>query len=200
MNYLAHAFLADGCDDLFRLGNLMADHIKGPPEKALVLLNGLSEPEQARVLAGIRYHRQCDQCVDSDPEVLALRELFQRDFRRYAGIVLDMAWDYQLARRWPDYHPQPLPEFARQQYRLFRQFHHQQPASMQRMAFYMSRDDWLSAYQDFSGIESALAGMSRRIRRDNRLGDAAVEIVRLEQELSSAFDPVLTRLQALPRL
>lgn len=176
----------------------MADHIKGPAEKALPLLTELSLAQQQQVVAGIRYHRDIDRSVDRSPDVLALRQMFLPEYRRYAGIVLDMAWDFHLARRWPEYHPEPLPDFANRQYELFLRYYEQQPASMQRMVFYMSRDDWLSAYRNFSGIESALKGMSGRIKRENCLAEAATEILRLEETLDGAFDRIMEQLRQVP--
>jgi len=199
MNYLAHAWLAaEHPSEAFRLGNLMADHIKGPPERALAYLKVCTAQAQADVLAGIRYHRAIDRAVDHDADVVALRRSFRAEYRRYAGIVLDMAWDYQLASRWPDYHEQPLPHFAAGQYQLLASAAHLQPESMRFMVQYMVRHDWLVSYQHFAGIQAALAGMSRRIKRDNRLADAGVEIQRLEPELSLLFPLVMARLGQQP--
>ena len=90
MNFLAHLVLA-GDDDGLRLGALLGDFVRG--RRALVLY-----PEDVRL--GIKLHRHTDQSFDSLSDVASLRRNFPAPFRRYSGIVIDLAYDYELARRW----------------------------------------------------------------------------------------------------
>ncbi|WP_417596486.1 ACP phosphodiesterase [Oceanospirillum sp.] len=188
MNYLAHAFLAREKGEAFRLGNLMADHIKGPVDRVLDFLPlGHSDLLAEELLAGIRYHRFIDHTVDHSPLVSELREQFSKEYRRYAGIVLDMAWDYHLARSWVAYSDLPLSVFASHQYQLLTRYRDLQPDSMQHMVRYMVKNDWLVSYAKADHIRRSLAGMSQRMRRENKLAEAFIEIPRLEAELSKAF-------------
>ena len=198
MNYLAHAFLAQQQSEAYKLGNLMADHIKGPPENCLLYIDGLSPDQQQEVLDGIRYHRHIDRTVDHLPEVVALRTQFLPEYRRYAGIVLDMAWDYLLARNWPQYSDQSLAAFARQEYQWLQQSKALQPPSMRHMMGYMVRNNWFVSYQQLSGIERALKGLSIRIKRQNSLDQAASEIPRLETKLVAVFPELINHLIKQP--
>lgn len=199
MNYLAHAFLAGEQGEAFRLGNLMADHIKGPADSALEFLpQRCSEVFSEDLLAGIRYHRHIDRTVDHSPLIVGLRELFSREYRRYAGIVLDMAWDHLLARSWGDYSDNALPVFASRQYKLLMQYRDFQPDSMQHMVHYMVKNDWLVSYTKADHIRRSLAGMSQRMRRKNKLAEAFVEIPRLESELSRVFPMLMEELLQQP--
>ncbi len=199
MNYLAHAFLAREEGEIFRLGNLMADHIKGPADKVRDLIpRDCSQCLTEELEAGIRYHRLIDHTVDHSPLISALREQFSKTYRRYAGIVLDMAWDHHLARSWTAYTDVPLPEFAAYQYQLLTEYCDLQPDSMQKMVHYMVKNDWLVSYTEADHIRKALAGMSQRMRRENKLAEAFVEIPRLESELSQAFPLLMEELLRQP--
>ncbi|WP_086480458.1 ACP phosphodiesterase [Oceanospirillum sanctuarii] len=195
MNYLAHAFLAREEGEIFRLGNLMADHIKGPVEKALDFLPQ-DYPEQLaeELIAGIRYHRHIDHTVDHSPFIAELRDKFSGEYRRYAGIVLDMAWDHHLARSWSAYSGQSLSAFAENQYQLLIHYRDLQPDSMQQMVHYMVKNDWLVSYTKAEHIRKSLAGMSQRMRRKNKLAEAFVEIPRLESDLSQKLPLLMDKL------
>lgn len=199
MNYLAHAYLARDEGEIFRLGNLMADHIKGPAEKVLDLLpQGYPEHFAEELIAGIRYHRHIDHTVDFSPIVANLREQFSGEYRRYAGIVLDMAWDHHLAQSWAEYSEMPLPDFAANQYQLLIQYRDLQPDSMQHMVHYMVKNDWLVSYTKAEHIRKSLAGMSQRMRRKNKLAEAFVEIPRLETPLARCFPELMDQLLRQP--
>lgn len=199
MNYLAHAFLARKEGEIFRLGNLMADHIKGPAEKVLDLLPQ-DRPEHLaeELLAGIRYHRHIDHTVDFSTIVAGLREQFSGEYRRYAGIVLDMAWDHHLARAWSEYSDLPLSAFAENQYQLLMKYRDLQPDSMQHMVHYMVKNNWLVSYTKAEHIRKSLAGMSQRMRRKNKLAEAFIEISRLESDLSQKLPLLMDKLLRQP--
>ena len=199
MNYLAHAFLAQNESEFFRLGNLMADHIKGPPEKVLEFLPASFESVASEVLAGLTYHRRIDHTVDHFPATFELRRQFTPEYRRYAGIVLDMAWDHLLARSWNSFSPETnLPRFAREQYRLLRDHRQLQPISMQEMVHYMVKNDWLVSYANAEHIRRSLTGMSRRMRRENKLAESYREIPRLEPLLNRYFPLLMAELMEQP--
>jgi len=197
MNYLAHAWLARGQSVLFRQGNLMADHIKGRglPDDLWV---ELSDYEQSELRAGVLYHRRVDSVVDHMAETKMLKQAFRAEYRRYAGIVLDMAWDHMLARQWHEHSCIALAEFAEAQYELLQNHSELQPVSMRKMVHYMVHHNWLESYAMFSGVERALSGLSARLKFDNKLAESVSEIVRLDAELSDCFPLVIDRLQQIP--
>ncbi|MBB1487457.1 ACP phosphodiesterase [Oceanospirillum sediminis] len=197
MNYLAHAWLARQQSVLFRLGNLMADHIKGRglPDD---LWAELSDNEQSELRAGVLYHRQIDSVVDHMAETKMLKQAFRTEYRRYAGIVLDMAWDHILARQWHKYSGITLAGFAEAQYELLQDYSDLQPVPMRKMVHHMVRHNWLESYAILMGIEQALSGLSARLRFDNKLAESVSEIARLDAELSGYFPVVMDRLQQIP--
>jgi acyl carrier protein phosphodiesterase len=165
MNYLAHLRLAHR-DRYSIIGNLMGDFRRH--------LNGRVLP--AAVLGGIANHQRVDKFTDSHPEVLGLKRCFSRKRRRYAGIILDMAFDHFLAVHWDNYSTEPREMFIDYSYSCLAGGKELMPARMQDTVNYMIREDWLGSYQDLSGIDIAINRLSRRIRFENQLEGAVKEI------------------------
>ncbi|MFT5372684.1 MAG: acyl carrier protein phosphodiesterase, partial [Bacteroidia bacterium] len=101
MNFLAHLYLANGDDDLM-LGALLGDFVRG--RRAM-----WSYPFATR--EGIRLHRKIDKINDSSIQVRALQKKFPKEFRRYSGIIIDLAFDYELANSWSSHSSCSLAEF-----------------------------------------------------------------------------------------
>ena len=88
MNYLAHILLSgDNLDT--QVGGLLGDFVKGP-------LQG-QYPES--VEEGIFLHRQLDAFTDAQPEVRNLIRTFSTQWRRFAGIIIDIVFDHLLAMK-----------------------------------------------------------------------------------------------------
>ena len=104
MNFLAHLYLARGDDDLM-LGGLLGDFVRG--RTAL-------KAYSPGVRSGIKMHRRIDRFTDHSRAVRGLRRKFPAEFRRYSGIVIDMAFDHELARHWDQYNDDSLEEFDRE--------------------------------------------------------------------------------------
>ncbi|UYG01785.1 ACP phosphodiesterase [Halomonas sp. LR3S48] len=155
MNFLAHAWLARGGSDDFLYGNLIADGVKGGDLSAW--------PDE--VANGIRHHRRVDAFVDTHPVVLAARRRAPQEYRRYAGIALDLVWDHFVAR-----------ELAldRQESRLVLRSYrvlgrHPAPARLERMVPALVAQDWLHRYADFGFTCDAIRGIGQRLSGPNRL-------------------------------
>jgi acyl carrier protein phosphodiesterase len=86
MNHLAHVVLA-GRNPLAVTGALLGDFWRG----------ALDPNWPAALAAGVRLHRHIDSWTDHHPAVLEARDCFDRGFRRYAGIALDVWFDHLLA-------------------------------------------------------------------------------------------------------
>lgn len=102
MNFLAHLWLADRSGTSLA-GSVLGDVVRGADLTAY--------PDD--IANGVRLHRRVDAATDRHAVMRREREAFAAGERRYAGIVLDLAADHALARAWSDFHPEPLPEFAR---------------------------------------------------------------------------------------
>ena len=165
MNYLAHLWLAQR-DQHSIIGNMMGDFRRH--------VNGMVLPE--RVLCGIENHQRVDKFTDNHPVVHRLKDYFSCRRRRYAGIILDMAFDHFLALHWERYCVEPRETFIDYCYSCLSGGMELMPARMQQTVKYMIREDWLGSYKDLSGIDIALNRLSRRIRFENNLAGSVVEV------------------------
>ena len=53
---------------------------------------------------------------------------------------------------------------------------------------YMKRDNWLYNYRTIDGVDRALCGLSSRIKRENKLDDARIDLINNYDELRFEFD------------
>ena len=177
MNYLAHLYLADD-DAESRIGSLMGDFVKGA-------IGGDLAPA---VSWGVRLHRRIDAYTDAHPTVRRSKQRIRPEFRRYAGILVDLYYDHFLALQWDRYSSEPLESFAREVYRILRAHQHGFPARMQRSMSYMVDNELLQSYRHIGGIERALKGIEGRLKRPSRLHEAAYDLEQHYRALESDFE------------
>jgi acyl carrier protein phosphodiesterase len=185
MNHLAHALLAAPGDDRM-LGSLVADFLRG----------GIDPSLPAGVREGIALHRSVDAWTDAHPEVVAARALFERPYRRYAGILVDIWFDHLLARDWPRHADGALPDFSRQVQALLLERAADLPPRMRGFAAYLHANDLPAAYARRTVIGSVFEGVSQRLSRANPVGSAlpAIEAVAAPlQRHFEAFFPALVQ-------
>jgi acyl carrier protein phosphodiesterase len=180
MNFLAHLWLA-GDDEGLRLGAMLGDFVRGS-------LDGAEVAPWAR--CGILLHRFIDQYVDGLPEVARLRESFPAPFRRYSGIILDLAFDHELARRWSEFSTQPLDAYDRDLRLLLGRHDDLLPAGLKHFMQYADRRRLFAAYRERDEILHSLQGIGRRLSRPNPLHRCGEIWADLEPGLSDGFDAV----------
>jgi len=159
MNYLAHAFLARRDDELL-LGGLMGDHVRG-----LIALRRFP----AGVREGIRLHRYIDRTTDGHDGVKALFRRFPKPYRRYAGIIVDLAFDHELARHWSRYAQQSLAAFDQRIRGILARHAEWVPPALARFMDYADSRGLFAAYREEDELFHSLAGLGRRLRRANPL-------------------------------
>jgi acyl carrier protein phosphodiesterase len=184
MNYLAHLYLA-GNDAEALIGSLMGDFIKGRVD-----------PDLPPVLRqAILQHRRIDSFTDAHPIVRRSKQRVTNEFRRYAGILIDVFYDHFLAREWSQYSDVSLEAFTDRVYELVGRHRETLPPRMQRSMHYMVRYDLLKSYRSVDGIAQALRGIETRLRRPSRLGDAVVELensgVGFQRDFSEFFPQLI---------
>lgn len=159
MNFLAHLHLVNGDKDLM-LGALLGDFVRGRREL-------WTWPKEVRL--GIKLHRKIDKLTDQAPEFRKLQKQFTTPFRRYSGIIIDLAFDHQLAIHWDRYSNVSLPEFDRQVRRMLEPHAHRLPGDLTRFMAYADRRGLFEAYRNESEVLYSLAGIGRRFKRANPL-------------------------------
>lgn len=176
MNFLAHLFLSEDSPEA-RIGNLMGDFVKS---------NALG-PFPLPMQRGVILHQKIDTFTDTHPVFLRSRQRISLERRRYASILIDIFYDHFLAVYWSQYASLPLPEFAQSIYAALRVYDDILPNSLRYTAAAMMRNDWLMSYRDLSGIQQALARVSRQLRRPNDLALAVSELEGHYQPLEDDF-------------
>lgn len=184
MNYLAHLYLS-GNDQPLRLGNFIADHLKGLSPKSY----------ETGVQRGIRLHHAIDAYTDSHPVVAESKARLQPIFRKYAPVIVDVFYDHFLARNWHQYHTAPLSAYAQAIYTELYDHFELLPQRAQDMLPYMVRFDWLSNYAQLAGIQRVMNGMSRRTRFDSGMEKAPALLDLYQIEFEDEFNRFFPDLQ-----
>jgi acyl carrier protein phosphodiesterase len=166
MNFLAHAFLAQGSSQDV-VGNLLGDFVKGRVQ-----------PQQwpPAVARGILLHRAVDTFTDAHPRVRLSKQRISPLRRRYAGIIVDVSFDHFLARHWDIYSGVPLPQFTRFVYRSLQAHAELLPERLRAIAPRMAEEDWLGSYRQQSSAAYALDRIALRLRQPNALAGAGAEL------------------------
>ena len=179
MNYLAHLHLAD-VSQSSPLGNMLGDFVKG---------RDLSTYSEAHAV-GIRLHRAIDQYTDRHPVNAATRDLFPSAYRRYAGICLDVFWDYFLSVHWRRFHPEPLEAWVQRQYQdLAAEIEQVELDNPRLMAVLprMIKYDWLTSYGNTGNIRLALERIGQRLRRPMPLDETLTVLTEQHKALEQGF-------------
>jgi len=186
MNFLAHLLLA-GDDEGLRLGAMLGDFVRG--KRVLETF-----PEDVRL--GIELHRHIDQFTDSSPDIANLRRYFPAPFRRYSGIIIDLAYDHELARRWENYSKQSLESFDRDVRLMLARHDALLPDRLRGFMRYADRRGLFASYRDETEILLSLAGIGTRLSRPNPL-DRVEEIwPELAPRFSASFKYVFIQIQS----
>jgi len=162
MNFLAHLYLSGENKEVI-IGNFIADHVKG--NKIMTYSPG--------VRAGILLHRAIDQFTDNHPVVKLAVERLRPDFRKYAGVVVDMYFDHFLSNGWNSWSEEPLRSFTERMYSIIIESAGILPPRTNHMIPYMMNHDWLGNYGNFEGLNRALTGMARRTPFHSNMETAA---------------------------
>ncbi|WP_193195455.1 ACP phosphodiesterase [Nostoc sp. MG11] len=152
MNWLAHLFLSEPNVET-RLGNLLADIVKGSVRQELNL----------NIQRGIACHLVIDKFTDSHIVVKRSKERIDSDYRRFAGVLVDVFYDHFLAKNWSDYANVSLDEFTAEIYKSFQAYQGQLPVAVNEVITRVVNEDWLGAYRNLTGVENTLERISKRL-------------------------------------
>lgn len=176
MNWLAHFYLA-GPDPHARVGALLGDFHRGP-------VDALADPVWR---AAVREHRAIDAWTDAHPVVARSRARLAGPLRRYAGIVVDVAYDHCLARDWARWSAQPLAVFIEAVHAALRADYHRLPPRMRLSVDYLLQSGALLSYREAAGVERALAGIATRLHRPSPLAAAGPVVAALLPAFAGDF-------------
>jgi len=193
MNYLAHLLLA-GEDPEEKLGALMGDFTRGR-------LENLARQYPPGIMQGIAVHRRIDIFTDRHHRFMQSKARFSKTRRRYAGIIVDVAYDHFLSRHWDQFSMIDRREFISDVYGLLERNHHRLPERLQRASTLMITQDWLGSYHHIDRIGEVYDRMSRRLRRPNTLTGSLEEVREhypdLERDFAGFFPALVDHTQSV---
>ncbi|WP_310488717.1 acyl carrier protein phosphodiesterase [Chamaesiphon sp. VAR_69_metabat_338] len=189
MNWLAHILLSEPNVEN-RLGNLLGDLVKG---RDLDRLN-------YELRRGVARHYAIDKFTDNHATVRTSKQRIDREYGKFAGILIDVFYDHLLVKNWDLYSDRSFADFTSEIYNSFQNYPGEIPQVAKEVIERMIDGDWLSSYRDLAGVEHALNRIDVRIQA--RMGDRiklATAMPILEREYSNLdrdFNAFFPELQA----
>ena len=176
MNFLAHLLLSCETEELM-IGNFLGDFVK----------NREVPHFSAGVQQGIRLHRLIDTFTDAHPLVRQGTARMHARHGKYAGVVIDVLYDYVLANNWPEFGPGQLQDFANNAYRVLESHLSLMPERLHQVVPRMIADNWLVRYGTQDGIAFTFSRLRRRVSRPEFLENVLLTLEEQEAQLTSEF-------------
>jgi len=176
LNFLAHLYLSQNNTNIL-IGNFIADHIRGNKYESF----------SKEIQQGIFLHRAIDTFTDAHKIVRKSKRRLHARYRHYDGVIIDIFYDYFLAKNWANYSEIPLAVYTDAIYHLFDKIKLDLPLKSQQFIKYMIEYDILFNYQYKDGIEKVLNGMNHRTKGKSQMNLAIEDLKVLERELEEDF-------------
>ena len=125
-----------------------------------------------------------------------MRRKFPREFRRYSGIVIDLAFDHELARNWSMYSSCDLREFDLEVRDVLSRHASQTPEKLKRFMAYADRRGLFANYRHENEILFSLSGLGRRLKRANPLHRVGEIWPDLNQDIHDSFVSFFPEIQS----
>ncbi|WMI70245.1 acyl carrier protein phosphodiesterase [Mangrovimonas sp. YM274] len=188
MNFLAHIYLS-GDDELVRIGNFMADGIKGSQYKTYPL----------DIQIGILLHREIDTFTDAHPIVRQSTKRLHPNYSHYSGVIVDILYDHFLAKNWSQYSNTPLHEYVEDFYDSLTTHGALLTSRTKHLMPYMIADNWLVSYAEIEGIQRVLNGMNRRTNHKSGMHAATYELKLYYTEFETEFTDFFEQLRVFSK-
>lgn len=189
MNWLAHVFLSEPSAQ-FQLGNLLADVVRGPQRDAM----------NADFVRGAACHKAIDAFTDAHPVVKRSRARIGSEHRRFSGVLIDVFYDYYLARNWQRYSPITLDAYVAAFYASVRPHLVELPPDARAMLERIIDYDLLGSYIRVEGVEHALRRISSylnsRWHKQFALDHGVRDLLAHDAAFAADFDEFFPALQA----
>jgi acyl carrier protein phosphodiesterase len=183
MNFLAHIYLS-GDNDLIKIGNFMADGIRGKQFETYPL----------EIQKGIILHRFIDTYTDAHPIFRKSTKRLHERYHHYAGVIIDVFYDHFLAKNWNNYSDESLADFTNRFYQSLSDNYEFLSERTKGMMPYMIEFNWLVSYQTVEGISRILTQMDSRTKNESKMRFSSNELIEyyteFEQEFTSFFEDI----------
>ena len=176
MNFLAHIYLS-GDNDLIKIGNFMADGIRGKHFENYPL----------EIQKGIVLHRAIDTFTDAHPIFRLSTKKLHEKYHHYAGVIVDVFYDHFLAKNWIQYSDENLDDFVDRFYQSLQANNSNLSERTKALMPYMIKHNWLVSYQTIEGINQILTQMDQRTKNESKMRFATDELLQFYSEFETEF-------------
>jgi acyl carrier protein phosphodiesterase len=176
MNFLAHIYLS-GTNEQLMIGNFIADFVKGRKKD--------DYPDEVR--KGIELHRFIDHFTDHHVVVLNSIRRIHDSQEKYSGVVVDILYDHFLAANFSSFSATPLQDFSQKTYSVLQSNLNTLPEGVHYFLPFMIERNWLLNYATIDGIGRALSGLSKRVKYENNMHAAVLDLQKHYPDLESDF-------------
>ena len=176
MNFLAHIYLS-GDDDLIKIGNFMADGIRGN--------DYLEYPK--KIQKGVVLHRAIDTFTDAHPIWRQSKHRLHERYGHYSGVIIDILYDHFLAKNWNQYTDESLENYVERFYKSLQVNYEILSTKTKNLMPYMIESNWLVSYATIAGIERILFQMDYRTKHRAHMQNAVQELQEFYTEFEEEF-------------
>jgi acyl carrier protein phosphodiesterase len=176
MNFLAHLYLS-GDDDFVKIGNFMADGIRGKDYQ--------NYPE--RIQLGVLLHRAIDTYTDNHTIFRQGKHRLHEKYHHYSGVLMDMYYDHFLAKNWSKYHSLSLEDYAHHFYKLLQT--HESILSPRTLKILppMQTHNWLVKYASLEGLKDILTQMDFRAKNQSGMEHGVQDLLNHYEDYQNEF-------------
>jgi acyl carrier protein phosphodiesterase len=185
MNFLAHIYLS-GDDELIRIGNFMADGIRGHDYLEY----------HPNIQKGVVLHRAIDTFTDAHPIFRKSKHRLHEKYGHYSGVIIDIFYDHFLAKNWSVYSPDKLQDVARIFYESLQSNYEILTDRTKGMMPYMIARNWLVSYASLEGLAMILFQMDHRTKNRVDMHLSINELKEFYYEFEEEFTSFFEELRA----
>ncbi len=185
MNHLAHLYLSSDNEEEM-VGQFIADAVKGNDFNAYT----------PNIRKGILLHRWVDSFTDTHELVKELRAEYRPKLGLYSGVLIDLVFDYFLAKDFQLHSGRELSEFQQFTFSVLNKYEEKFPERMKNYFFHMKDKEFMMKYAHPVGMAVIVRQMGMRSARGEALiqaGDYFLDHVEAASKYFPSFFQDLQR-------
>ncbi|MFM1771982.1 MAG: hypothetical protein RLZZ71_1124 [Bacteroidota bacterium] len=185
MNHLAHLYLSSDNEEEM-VGQFIADAVKGNDFNAYT----------PNIRKGILLHRWVDSFTDTHELVKELRAEYRPKLGLYSGVLIDLVFDYFLAKDFQLHSGKELSEFQQFTFSVLNKYEEKFPERMKNYFFHMKDKEFMMKYAHPVGMAVIVRQMGMRSARGEALiqaGDYFLDHVEAASKYFPSFFQDLQR-------
>ena len=185
MNHLAHLYLSSDNEEEM-VGQFIADAVKGNDFNAYA----------PTIRNGILLHRWVDSYTDTHELVKELRAEYRPKLGLYSGVLIDLVFDYFLAKDFQMHSGRELSEFQQFTFSVLNKHEEKFPERMKNYFFHMKDKEFMMKYAHPMGMAVIVRQMGMRSSRGEALIEAGDYFLDHVESASKYFPSFFEDLQS----